>query len=79
MNGDSQYDAYIGNEAIIINPNNPFIPSSNEGDKDDLPEGAIIAIVGGVSVILLLILIGFVLCKKKKLREENPQPEDLLI
>jgi hypothetical protein len=27
----------------------------------------------------LLVLIGFVLYKKKKLREENPQPEDLLI
>ena len=47
MNGDSLYDAYIGDEAIIINPSNPFIPNSSDDDDDDedFEEGVIIGIV----------------------------------
>lgn len=64
VNSETKYDAYVGSELVVLNPINPFIPSSG-GDDDDLEEGAIYGIVGGIALLLLLILIGFTIYKKR--------------
>ena len=63
-NGDTAYDAYIGNAPIVTNPTNPFIPSSGD-DEEGLEEGVIYGIVGGAALLLLIILIVFTIYKKR--------------
>ena len=65
VNSETKYDAYVGSEPVVLNPINPFIPSSGGNDDDDLEEGAIYGIVGGIALLLLLILIGFTIYKKR--------------
>lgn len=78
MNGQTQYDAYIGNKPIVINSDNPFMPQE-EDDDEDLEEGAIIGIVIGCAALVLIVIIGYVIYKRKTMRQEEARPEDLLI
>ena len=70
VNGDSIYPVYVGPAIITINPTNPFIPSTPE-DDDDLEEGAIYGIIGGIALLILILLIGFTIYKKRQLRNEG--------